>query len=182
MLFATATAQDYQKNILSVRAGVNIANMKNGSISAGSRIGYHVGVSDQILITKSIPLYIETGLYASSRGAKNGTSSVNPLYLQVPVLVNYHIGIGEKFSIQPFAGAYYGLGIAGKSKVGDNKADFFGKDGLKRSEVGIRAGVGFELKRYYLGAGYEFGLNDISKGSGSKIKSNCITVSVGFKF
>lgn len=192
LLLANAvTAQNYEKNILGVRAGLNLSSYTfssgGASISTDSRAAYHVAVSDQILLCSKLPFYLETGLGFSSRGGKIMNASFRPSYLQVPVLINYHFNFND-FSIQPFAGVYYGLGIGGKVKVEGQKGDIFGDDGgLKRSDFGVRLGAGFTWKRIYLGAAYEIGCmnivkDDLFEGGGVKMHNNCFTLSVGYNF
>ncbi len=195
---SAASAQNYEKNIFSVRGGMNIANLSasgNGlHISTDSRVAYHIGVTDQILLCDRLPLYLEPGIFLTSRGGKFGSDeesiTFRPLYLQVPVVINYHINIKDKVSIEPFAGVYYAFGIAGKAKAkmdGDSeKVNVFGDEGgLKRSDFGVRLGVGAVFgKHYYAGIGYEIGCLNIAKDSDSeaKLHANCWTISVGYKF
>ena len=80
-------------------------------------------MTDQFLLCNKLPFYLETGLAFSSRGGKVDGVSFRPSYLQIPVLVNYHFNIKDIVTIQPFAGLYYGLGIGGKVKVGDEKGE-----------------------------------------------------------
>lgn len=191
LLASAVSAQNYEKNILGVRAGLNLSSYTfssgGASISTDSRAAYHVAVSDQILLCSKLPFYLETGLGFSSRGGKIMNANFRPSYLQVPVLINYHFNFND-FSIQPFAGVYYGLGIGGKVKVEGQKGDIFGDDGgLKRSDFGVRLGAGFTWKRIYLGAAYEIGCMNIVKDSlfddGSlKMRNNCFTLSVGYNF
>ena len=188
LLAGAVSAQDYQKNILGVRAGLNMAKYSfkdAGSVDSDPRTSFHVAVTDQILLFNKLPLYLETGLAYSSRGGKVEGMKFQPSYLQIPVLINYHFNLNN-FSIQPFAGAYYGFGIGGKAKQGGEKEDIFGDDGaLKRSDVGVRVGVGFTWKHIYLGAGYDIGCMDLSKDNAfgdAKIRNNCFTISVGYNF
>lgn len=195
-----AAAQNHEKNILSVRGGMNVSSLTASaeglSESTGSRIGYYIGVTDEILLSRRLPLYLETGLHFSSRGAKEDGVSLRPMYLQVPVLVNYHVGIGRDVTIQPFAGLYYGLGIGGKAKVGDVKADLFGSDsGLRRSDLGVRLGAGVAYKHLYFGLSYDIGCLNQLKGDlvdtdfqddaptySAKLRNNCFTLTVGYRF
>ena len=69
-------------------------------------------------------------------------------------------------------GPYFGVGIFGTSKGTDDgvssKPDVFSSDGLKRFDfgLGLRAGVAmFDNYRIYVG--YDWGLVDVSKQSGS---------------
>ena len=169
-----------------------ILNLSSYSISAGgasistdSRASFHVAVTDQILLCNKLPFYLETGLAFSSRGGKVDGVSFRPSYLQIPVLVNYHFNIKDIVTIQPFAGLYYGLGIGGKVKVGDEKGDIFGDEGgLKRSDLGVRLGAGVVWKRIYFGLGYDIGCLNLVKESDGEgtMRNNCFTISVGYNF
>lgn len=152
-----------------------------------------------------LPLYFETGLYLSGRGASvtagdldlgvEGKAKFNMLYLQVPAMVSWHFNI-KSVSIQPAAGVYYGFGIHGKLKGDAAKVDLFKEisvpveDGsvegqmFKRSDFGLRFGVGVTvMKHYYAGVGYDLGLLNISKDSGEgKIKNGSFFISLGYNF
>lgn len=191
LLAGTVSAQGHQKNILGVRAGLNVSTYsitESGvSIGSDSRVAYHIAVSDQILLSERLPFYLETGLAYTSRGGRLGDVSLRPSYLQIPVLVNYHIGIRNIVSIQPFAGLYYGLGIGGKIKEPKSgaKGDAFGEDGmLKRSDLGVHLGVGATWRHYYFGLGYDIGCINTFKEAegGSSMRNNCFTISVGYNF
>lgn len=191
LLAGVVSAQGHKKNILGVRAGLNVSSYsisESGvSIESDARAAYHIAVSDQILLSERLPFYLETGLAYTSRGGRLGNVSLRPSYLQIPVLVNYHIGIRNIVSIQPFAGLYYGLGIGGKIKERKSgaKGDAFGEDGmLKRSDLGVRLGVGATWRHYYFGLGYDFGcLNTFKEAEGgSSMRNNCFTISVGYNF
>ena len=189
LLANAVSAQNYEKNILGVRAGLNLSSYSisagGASISTDSRASFHVAVTDQILLCNKLPFYLETGLAFSSRGGKVDGVSFRPSYLQIPVLVNYHFNIKDIVTIQPFAGLYYGLGIGGKVKVGDEKGDIFGDEGgLKRSDLGVRLGAGVVWKRIYFGLGYDIGCLNLVKESDGEgtMRNNCFTISVGYNF
>ena len=193
LLASAVSAQNYEKNILGVRAGLNLASysISAGGVSAStdSRASFHVAVVDQILLCNKLPFYLETGLAFSSRGGKVDGASFRPSYLQIPVLVNYHFNIKDVVTIQPFAGLYYGFGIGGKVKVDGEKGDIFGDDGgLKRSDLGVRLGAGVVWNRIYFGLGYDIGCmnlldKDIFDGSSDvKMRNSCFTISVGYNF
>ena len=191
LLAGSVRAQQREKNILGVRAGLNVSKLavsaEDMPISIGWRTGFRFAVSDQVLLTRKLPLYLETGIDFSSRGGKLSGVSFRPSYLQIPVLVNYHFNIKDIVTIQPFAGLYYGLGIGGKMKANGEKDDIFGDDGmLKRSDLGVRLGAGVVWNRIYFGLGYDIGcLNliqkDLVNGDGT-IRNNCFSISVGYNF
>lgn len=189
LLANAVSAQNYEKNILGVRAGLNLSSYSisagGASISTDSRASFHVAVTDQILLCNKLPFYLETGLAFSSRGGKVDGVSFRPSYLQIPVLVNYHFNIKDIVTIQPFAGLYYGLGIGGKVKVGDEKGDIFGDEGgLKRSDLGVRLGAGVVWNRIYFGLGYDIGCLNLVKESNGEgtLRNNCFSISVGYNF
>lgn len=199
LLAGAVSAQNYEKNIFSIRGGMNVASMSASysglTESSDSRIGYYIGISDEMLLSERLPFYFETGLHFSSRGSKDGGMSYRPMYLQIPVLLNYHFNIKNTVTIQPFAGLYYGLGLGGKIKAGSVKADLFGDSGvLKRSDLGVRLGAGIAYKHFYFGLSYDIGcLNTLTKEAAAqieqqlgvtdaKIRNNCFTVSVGYNF
>ena len=208
-LAAGLTAFGQNESSFGVRAGLNVANLhlSAGGLSASldSRASYHVGFAYQQPVLRVLPLYFETGLYLSGRGASvtagdldldvEGKAKFNMLYLQVPAVVSWHFNI-KTVSIQPAAGVYYGFGIHGKLKGDAAKVDLFKEisvpveDGsvegqvFKRSDFGLRFGVGVTvMKHYYAGVGYDLGLLNISKDSGEgKIKNGSFFISLGYNF
>ncbi len=200
----SAVAQDYEKNIFGVRAGVNVANMSAQGFSANSKVEFHVAGVYQRLLSSSMPLYLETGLSFSQKGCKYGHGieniKANAMYLQIPVMVNYKFNIKDAVTLYPSAGFYYGLGIGGKVK--GLEMDAFGKTGaLKRSDFGMRLSATVEWKKISFGIGYEFGFMDInehldfegdreyngynssiSEGALPKVKTGNFFISVGYNF
>lgn len=187
-----AAAQDYQKHIFGVRAGLNISNISVDGVSPQSKAGFHVGGVYQRLLTEAYPLYLETGLYLTQKGARvsDGIAKFRPMYLQVPVMVNWKFDVGHDIVLVPAAGLYYALGICGKVRVTDmdydetEKGDIFGEEGIfKRSDLGIRVGGSIDWKRYSFGLGYEFGLLNVGKDTGDmSVRNGCFTLTVGYRF
>lgn len=212
LLAATVAAQPhgpgaprYEKNILGVRAGVNISKLdvsaEGAAISTGWRTGFYFAVADQILLTRKLPLYLETGVNFSSRGGKAlieaygqmFETTLNPFYIQVPLLLNYHFVIRDLLTIQPFAGIYGGAGLRGMMKTDSGKADLFRDPGfLKRLDFGVRAGVGFTVRRVFLGVSYDIGcMNQLRGGEfydysigpeNVEVRNGCLTISLGYNF
>ena len=87
MMASSAFAQNFEKNIYGVRAGMNVANMSVQGLSPSSKVGFHVAGVYQRLLMESQPLYLETGLQISQKGFKmeflGGKQTVNPLYLEM---------------------------------------------------------------------------------------------------
>lgn len=206
LLAGNARAQQYEKNILGVRAGLNVSKLavsaEDMRLSTGWRTGFHFAVSDQVLLTRKLPLYLETGVDFSSRGGKIALAQYGevyrttprPFYLQVPLLVNCHFNVRDLLTIQPFAGIYGGVGLRGRMEFDYlGKEELFGDRGmLYRLDFGVRAGVGFTVKRIYLGVSYDIGCMNQFKGteffgyetrvSEVRIQNDCLTVMIGYNF
>lgn len=188
---------NYQKNIFGVRAGMNLATRGNGDFQWQNKIGFHVGANYQRLLINNVPLYLETGVYFSMKGFKDNSpveeideytieAKANPMYIQVPILLNYKFDIGKDFTIAPYAGGYYALGIAGNYEETENGEQvgysplFTNEDGeralMKRSDIGINIGLNISWKKLSLNIGYEFGQTNDSG------YNKCFTLGVGYNF
>jgi opacity protein-like surface antigen len=186
----------------------------------GNKTSFHVGVTDQIRLLKRRPLYLEVGLMFQEKGAsvkaeyrdldydyvESMNAKLNMYYLEIPITLNYQFNVGRNFAIVPYAGLYYGFGIDGNSKLTYSSSDYYtetekidifdDEGGYKRSDFGVRLGVGMIFgKHYHLGVGYEFSLTDIDKASqpvlvgeedmgGSHIsaRNRTWTISLGYNF
>lgn len=195
-------AQSFTDGRLSIRGGLNFtnANITYGmaTIDAKSKAGFHLGVSYDLPISKNLPLSLETGLYATTKGWKfkedfwdgrySGDMKTNLFYLQIPVLVGYTFTLTENFQLKPFAGFTLNYGVSGKEKIDGLSVSVFKKDEdgnpyMKRGDIGFKIGVGANIfSTYYLGLGYEFGVMNATKEDDSKIKNSCFSLSVGYNF
>lgn len=193
-MLAGATARDYEKSIVGVRAGVNFAKMHASGLSTDARTGFHLGVSFQDAIMKSAPLFFESGLMLTQKGYKEdhgaGYLSVRPLYLEWPVMVNYKFFVNDDINIYPSAGFYYALGVGGKCRYKDygngstmpNKPKIFGSDGfMKRSDLGFRVTASIAIHSVSIGLGYERGLLNVAKDPAiDKINTGNFFITVGY--
>lgn len=188
MLLGSASAQDLQKNIYGVRAGVNFSSIDLELLDMfGFRTGFQAGVSYEHLLLKNNPLYLETGLLYSNKGCKYSDevfgfgygAEISTSYIEVPIMLNYKFFIGNDITLYPSAGVYYAFGVASKEKGfvgGGDESSFienveisgsssaFGEDGfLKRSDFGYRVGVSATWKNLVLSAGYEGSFMNVAK-------------------
>lgn len=168
-----------------IRGGLNIATVTN----LNSKAGFNLGGSYEIMLTRRFPLYFETGLYLQYKGGKETidgyTNEVNLWYLEIPALLSYHVQIGRTWTVQPYFGLYYALGVGGKYKTLGESTDVFGNY-FNRSDFGIRVGAGATWKQLYFGVGYDAGLINISKDKvkpqlGS-VKTGSFYITVGYNF
>lgn len=166
-----STNAGFKKNIVTVKAGMGVSKTLSRGLSTSSVLGYHVGVSDQINVSKSMPLYVETGLFANMKGYRISgydESETKMHYLQLPVLVNYHIGKQGGFEVVPAAGVYVGCGLAGKLKYNIDldtykEIDVFKDKTISRFDFGAQMGVDLVFKKIQVGFAYDLGLIKIDK-------------------
>lgn len=198
MVVGCAMAQNYEKNLFGVRAGLNVSNVSASGYSADAKAGFHVSGVYQRLLAKTMPIYLETGLQLTQKGCKIDSGKANAMYLEIPVMVNYKFNIKDIVTIYPSIGLYYAYGISGKYKdeytetdgyeevyISYNEDLFGGDNYLKHSDVGLRIGATVDWKHYSFGLGYEFGLFDIAKNEffgPYRVKSGNFFITIGYNF
>jgi hypothetical protein len=150
--------QKEKKLWLGIEAGVNLANGSFKGASTKMAIGFFGGFAMRYDFTPHIGL--STGLQVSQKGFKmeddKRKATGNPLFMQIPIEFSYGIS-----KVRFHAGPYGGFGLSGKLKTtlfNYNKStsiNFF--DRYSRIDMGVRAGVGLDLKHFGVGATYELG-------------------------
>ena len=145
-----------------VRLGMNISTITGKYIDADSKVGMTLGGVLGLRVSETTPVFLESGLYYSGRGAKD----LNLNYLELPILIKYGIQATDNIALLPFIGPYFSLGISGKYKYTDatgNKVKESSYDWVKRTDMGFKVGCGLEYNMLYAEAGYQFGVTDIAK-------------------
>ena len=205
-----AVAQELKRNIFGVDVGVNVSSLSISgtflNVAPSSKMGFSGGLSYQRLVVPSQPIYIETGVYYSQKGAiyreDELALELSTSHFEVPLLVNYRVDLGSNFSMVPSAGLYCSYGVAGDYALsgtsGDSELDgnlevmedysVYGSGGeFKRGNMGMRLGVGFGWKMVVVRAIYERDLLNGSKiqdgvNDNSKTKNQVFRFSVGYRF
>lgn len=104
--------------------------------------------------------------------------------INVPVSVTYRWAVGNKLSIEPYAGVNFRINVIGKMKSGDFKMNFFKKDEVgddlvwNRFQLGGQIGVGVNYSKLYAGIGYGFDFMELAK----KTKLSTLSITLGFNF
>jgi len=159
-LFFVSNAQ------LGVRAGLNLASFttKAGglSINSDSKIGFHVGVTNDLKFTDN--LTFRPGLLYSAKGGKfsidvlGQTESIEASYsyVEIPLSFIYNF-TKEESGFFAEAGPYVGFLLSAKSEDEDIKEDFNSLD------FGLNIGLGYDLGNIVIGANYGLGLANIAK-------------------
>ena len=186
VLFALVSIVSYSQISWNAKVGMNMSNF-TGDMDTDMRIGFNVGVGMEYQFSDMWS--IQPSLMFTQKGAKQDEVKMNPMYLEIPVLAAARFAIADNQNIVVKAGPYFAFGVAGKVKVGDDKADFFGDGddqfGGKRFDCGIGVGVAYEIGKFFVGLDGEFGFTNVVdfKSDGvSNPKNMNFSIGVGYKF
>ena len=154
---------------ISIRGGVNKSNVsfKNGGIQTetNDKAGIQAGLLYKLSIGDRIAF--RPGLIFSVKGFEENGLDVDFKYAEVPASFLFYVASNQN-GIYIELGPYVGTGI--DSDIGE-----FGKD-LKRLDLGLNVGAGFELGRFGVGFTFGFGLANIVDGeitnSGDSVKND----------
>ena len=190
VLFALVSIVSYSQISWNAKVGMNMSNY-TGDMDTDMKIGFNVGVGMEYQFSDMWS--IQPSLMLTQKGAKIKedceTMKFNPMYLEIPVLAAARFAVADNQNIVVKAGPYFAFGVAGKVKVGDDKADFFGDGddqfGGKRFDCGIGVGVAYEIGKFFVGLDGEFGFTNVVdfKSDGvSNPKNMNFSIGVGYKF
>lgn len=178
-----------QENIYyGVRIGMTSAGI-SGDVGEGlgSRVGMTLGGVVGLRVSNSTPVFLESGLYYTERGAKKNKTVLSLNYLEIPLLIKYGFKATDDIAVLPFIGPYFSYGISGKYKtpVGNDvisHSAFGDNGGIKHGELGFKLGCGAEYNKLYLELGYQFGVSDISKDDNLDAHGHALFCNFGVNF
>lgn len=173
------------------RMGITFAtvNSDDKALDGGSsRTGLGFGGYLGYFLSRDVPVFLESGVEYRAKGGRSTYEgkkmSYDLNYLEVPVVVKYSYVVDRHFSIQPFAGGYFAMGLGGKIKnYGDRVAEssFSGKY-FKRFDGGLRIGCGFGFDMFYADINYDLGLTNISHDEFDSSHNRCLSLNFGVNF
>lgn len=169
-----------------VKAGLNLATITGDVEDVSMLPTFMVGGVAEFDFTDNVGLGV--GLQLHGKGAKQDFGeedlTVNPLYLQVPIQVQY-----RNNGFFAAVGPYVGFGIAGKFKAGDfdESIDFGNTEDDDFAPLDFGAGVelGYEFGSLRATASYNLGLSNIipSDVAGDEsAKNNVIGIALAYLF
>ena len=171
-----------------IRLGVDFANISGDDTDdLSSRTGINLGGVVGLRISDRTPLYLESGLYYTERGAKyekaGYTEKLGLAYFEIPVLIKYGIQATEEISVLPYVGPYFSLGIGGKRKTPTDSYSSFSDDGgFSRPDMGFKIGCGAEYNMVYAELGYQIGVANIAKDDKITRHGNAFYFNIGVNF
>ena len=180
---------DKQSLYYGVRIGMNVSRLTGDTkvaevqgVNCGSKVGMTLAGVIGLRLSSTTPVFLESGLYVTERGAKD----VGYTNLELPLLVKYGIQ-ADKVAFLPYIGPYFAYAISGKTKV-DGKTDKVGtfdeKEwmGLSRANMGFKFGCGVEYDMLYLELGYQVGVTNLSKANNATVHSGGFFANFGVNF
>ena len=186
---------DKESMYYGVRIGGTVSTMSGDALNMNAKLGITLAGVIGIRLSSSIPVFLESGLYYTERGAKKDKFSIGYNNLEIPVIIKYGFQVSNDIAVLPFIGTYFGYGISGNYKMPSNdginlvkKVGTFEEDkesgwaGLKRANMGFKLGCGVEYNLLYLELGYQLGVTDISKNDDFTLHSNALFMNFGVNF
>ena len=177
-----------------IRLGMTAASLGGDDIpeiSSGAKVGMTLAGVVGLRVSESTPLFLESGLYYTERGAKN----VGYSNLEIPLLIKYGIKATEDIAVLPFVGPYFSRAGWGKTKINQDTAGnkltevkkvgtFDEKEwtGLNRLNMGFKIGCAAEYNKLYVELGYQIGVTNISKKDNKTVRSNAFFANFGVNF
>ena len=170
-----------------IRLGINFAGIGGDlmdHIDMGTKTGMTLGGVVGIRLSDTTPVFLESGLYYTERGAKKDKDKIGLTYLEIPLLIKYGVQVSDDIALLPYIGPYFSYGIAGKYKnkaagISDSSYDTF-----KHGDMGFKIGCGAEYNKLYAELGYQFGVANIAKENDGDLnaKGHAIYFNVGVNF
>ena len=178
-----------------VRAGLTVASI-SGDIPEvkplGSKVGLTLAGIIGLRVSNTAPVFLESGLYYTERGAKKSKAAVGYNMLEIPVVAKDGFKVADELAILPFLGPTFSFAISGKAKnITSTEKGAIGETGtfeekdwsaLKRFNMGFKVGCGAEYSNLYLELAYQLGITNICKDSKFSGHSNALLINFGVNF
>ena len=168
-----------------VRFGGTLASI-NGDISIGTKAGMTLAGVIGLRLSSSTPVFLESGLYYTQRGAKDSDYNITHNNLEIPVVIKYGIQVGDNIAVLPFVGPYFAYGISTDEKL---KSDYAKVHDIRvnRNNMGFKLGCGLEYNKLYVEVGYQFGVTNIiddeyAAGTDQSARNNALFANFGVNF
>lgn len=157
------------------------------SIRTGLNVSFIYGTQ----LTAVAPLYFETGLGYAGKGGEstfNGQKFTYDLdYIELPLLLKYKYYATPDISVEPFAGAYAAVGVAGNIKDYGNREAYSSFNGdanssFRRWDAGLKVGCGVSFQMFYVGLSYDIGLANVGHDDFDTTHTGSLNLDFGVTF
>ena len=187
----SASAQLISSNTVTHKKGngysrLSVSYTSLSNIGEDGMSGISAAWTKGIAISKTTPLFIETGLGLNYAWKSEDEYKTNWLTATVPVNLVYKYEITDGIKLAPFAGFYLRGNLVGNtsSDYFDEDISFFDdyEDGgfeASRFSFGWNIGVGVDINKFYLGISYGSDFNEFVEDAD---KIGTFSATVGFNF
>ena len=164
-----------------VRFGGTLASI-SGDVSVGTKVGLTLGGVVGLRLSTSSPVFLESGLYYTQRGAKDGDYEVTHNNLEIPLVVKYGFKATDEIALLPFIGPYFAYAVSADQKVKNISLEEKGINRVYRNNMGFKLGCGAEYNKLYLELGYQFGITNIWDSDDITGHNNALFLNFGVNF
>jgi len=170
---------DKDKLYFGARMGLSLGKMGGDLDYSGLKAGLNLAGVVGLRLSSQTPVFLESGLYYTQRGGKDGDVRMTLKYLEIPLVVKYGIQANDEIAVLPFMGPYFSYGIGGRIKNDKEEESSFNY--VNHGDMGLKLGCGVEYNMLYLEVGAQIGIADIADGSGT-IRGNAFFINCGVNF
>ena len=171
-----------------LRLGINFAGIGGDLVDYDMKTGMNLGGVVGLRLSDTTPVFLESGLYYTERGAKKDKAKIGLTYFEVPLLIKYGIQANDDIALLPYIGPYFSYGIAGKYKIpAGNGEEAYNRSSyktFKHFDMGFKVGCGAEFNKLYAELGYQFGVANIAKENPADLdaKGHALYLNIGVNF
>ena len=164
-----------------VRFGGTLASI-SGDRSLGSKVGMTLGGVIGLRVSSSTPVFLESGVYYTQRGAKEGDFEVQHDNLEIPLLVKYGFQATDEIALLPFIGPYFAYAVNSDWKYKGADSNSVAHMRPNRNNMGFKLGCGAEYNKLYLELGYQIGITNIWDSDEFTAHNNALFLNFGLNF
>lgn len=164
-----------------VRFGGTSASV-SGDVSVGSKIGMTLAGIIGLRLSQSTPVFLESGLYYTQRGAKEDDIDITSNNLEIPIVVKYGFQVSDNIALLPFIGPYFAYAVSSDYDYKINGVEYEGAFRPNRNNMGFKFGCGAEYNKLYLELGYQFGVTNFADKDGVTAHNNALFLNFGVNF
>lgn len=163
-----------------VRFGATLASV-GGDVSVGSKVGLTLAGVIGLRVSSSAPVFLESGLYYTQRGAKEKNITITHNNLEIPLVIKYGIKATDEIALLPFIGPYFAYAVSSEY---DYKGETAPSDKFRpnRNNMGFKLGCGAEYNKIYLELGYQFAITNFVDSDDITAHNNALFLNLGLNF
>ena len=113
---------DKESMYYGVRFGGTLASV-SGDYSVGSKIGMTLAGVIGLRVSSSTPVFLESGLYYTQRGAKDDDWEITSNNFEIPLVIKYGLKATDEIALLPFFGPYFAYAVSSDKKDKRSQAD-----------------------------------------------------------